>query len=186
MPISPLVRQKWAAGWSVPWGSSSSSLEVAQAKLSAVHRQRWEGFHFTSQNLFSEPQLVLAKFSGHIKAKRPVFEKLYTAEKERPGRDVVLLMKLSVLMAPYSWNGEGRGENETTRVPWAKWCPWMDKHFHRWWTLYNLSIPHLFSRLPISRSTSCSVGNFEGQCRERVRIPRMNKVNSLPFKVGNE
>lgn len=43
---------------------------------------------------FLRTQLVLAKFSGHIKAKKSVFEKLYPAGKEYPRKNVVSLMRL--------------------------------------------------------------------------------------------
>lgn len=50
------------------------------------------------------------------------------------------------------------------------------------------SIPHGFIQLPgMMEVLQPPAGlSFEGVDGERVRIPKMNKANSLPYKVANE
>lgn len=84
-------------------------------------------------------------------------------------------------MSPYRSNEKGgcrHGHGKSKR----RGCPGLDKHFHQRWTVHS-SPTH---PTPISSPTSCIVKSFEGWHGKKVKIPRMNKVNSLPFKVENE
>lgn len=86
-----------------------------------------EGFHFAKQNLFLEPQFVLAKFSGHRKAKKPVFEKLYTAEMECPRKGIVVsLTRLVPSLCPCTVKtGRDSSERESTGLEWTHiFHPW--------------------------------------------------------------